>query len=151
MTDAPRDTINAERPQDDIESLAHIGRATGPEAPRGLCRMAFSEGDLAARRTGLEGLRVVQAQPIALTRPTELVAFSDEEGRFGGRLGSQAIAGVRGRASLDEAAELDGQPQEDALASVGLGIDDVLAAKREPGRIAACIELRLHAAPGASR
>lgn len=201
MTDANLPTINAERLKSDIDALANIGRPSGPGAPRGLFRMAFSEGDLAARAwlkdrieaagltfigdgagnigariggegpcvmtgshldtvpgaghldgalgvvTGLEVLRAIKEQGIPLNRPLELVAFSDEEGRFGGLLGSQAIAGARDRDSLEDAADPSGQSLRDALSNVGLGIDDVLNARRDPDSIAAFVELHIEQGP----
>ena len=193
--------INAERLRADIETLAGIGRQEGPDAARGLFRMAFSPGDLAARAwlesrikqaglplvrdgagnvgariggdgpcvmtgshldtvpgaghldgalgvlAGLEVLRVVAEQNIPLAHPLELVAFSDEEGRFGGLLGSQAIAGARDRDTLAQAADLNGEALSDALATVGLTIDDVLASRRDPEQILAFVELHIEQGP----
>ena len=42
---------------------------------------------------GLECLRAIKEQGLALHYPLESVAFTDEEGRFGGMFGSQAICG----------------------------------------------------------
>lgn len=42
---------------------------------------------------GLEALRCLKEQGVELARPVELVAFTDEEGRFGGMFGSQALSG----------------------------------------------------------
>lgn len=42
---------------------------------------------------GLQCLRTLKAQRIPLRRPVELIAFSDEEGRFGAMFGSEAFCG----------------------------------------------------------
>jgi len=97
--------------------------------------------------TGLEALRTIHEQGIELRRPVELVAFTDEEGRFGGLLGSQAIAGDLSVESVEAAQDLSGIRLTDALKTVGLTAADVAAARRDPGTIAAFVELHIEQGP----
>lgn len=96
---------------------------------------------------GLEALRRIAESDVTLKRPVELVAFTDEEGRFGGLLGSQAIAGDLELDSIEAAQDLSGVRLVDALARVNLTPADVIAARRAPGSIEAFIELHIEQGP----
>lgn len=96
---------------------------------------------------GLEALRVLSEQDVSLARPVELVAFSDEEGRFGGMLGSQAMSGQLTPASIEEARDLNGIRLIDAMADCGYRALDALSAERETGSIHAFIELHIEQGP----
>ncbi len=95
----------------------------------------------------LEALRVLQEQDIALRRPLEALAFTDEEGRFGGMLGSQAIAGLVTPEYLHNAADLDGVSLVAAMAEHGLDAREALHAQRAPGSIHAYVELHIEQGP----
>jgi N-carbamoyl-L-amino-acid hydrolase len=191
--------VNAERLRTDIDALADIGR----HEDEGIYRMAFSEGDMAARhwlrqriteagldfhqdgaanvyaRLGwdgstpsvmagshadtvpgaghldgalgvvcaLEALRVLQESDIKLKRPLEAVAFSDEEGRFGGMFGSQAVAGLVTPEYLHNACDLDGITLIDAMAAQGLDAREALRAQRAHDSIHAYVELHIEQGP----
>ena len=68
---------------------------------------------------GLECLRCLNEQGCRLDLPVEAVVFSDEEGRFGGMLGSQAMAGMLSPESIHGAVDLDGISLMAAMQRVG--------------------------------
>lgn len=96
---------------------------------------------------GLEALRVLSENEIALSRPIELVDFSDEEGRFGGMLGSQAMSGRLTPESIEQYRDLEGVSLTDAMAECGYRARDVLAAERESDSIHAFVELHIEQGP----
>jgi N-carbamoyl-L-amino-acid hydrolase len=96
---------------------------------------------------GLEALRVLSENGVPLARPIELVAFSDEEGRFGGMLGSQAMSGQLTPESIELARDLDGVALSEAMAECGYRALDALSAEREPESIHAFVELHIEQGP----
>jgi N-carbamoyl-L-amino-acid hydrolase len=96
---------------------------------------------------GLEAIRVLSDHGVSLARPVELVAFSDEEGRFGGMLGSQAMSGQLTPGAIEQARDLDGKSLSDAMAECGYRALDALSAEREPGSIHAYCELHIEQGP----
>ena len=95
----------------------------------------------------LEALRVLQESGIELKRPVEAVSFSDEEGRFGGLFGSQAVAGLVTPGYLHQACDLDGLALSDVMAGLGLDARDALHAQRASGSIQAYVELHIEQGP----
>lgn len=93
----------------------------------------------------LEGVRAMQAAGIAPARPVEVVCTADEEGRFGGMLGSQAICGEVGPDWVANAVDDTGVRLVDALAAQGL--DPETDARRDPGEIAVFLELHVEQGP----
>lgn len=96
---------------------------------------------------GLECLRCLKEQNIHLKHPVELVAFSDEEGRFGGMFGSQAIAGKLTPQSILDAIDPQGLSLIDAMQRHGLNAMDALNASVAPESIKAFIELHIEQGP----
>lgn len=95
----------------------------------------------------LECVRALKQSGFEPARPVEVVGTAEEEGRFGGMFGSQALAG---RLSADwiEAAESDaGERLVDALSVNGLTVEGALAAARPPGSIKAFLELHIEQGP----
>ena len=191
--------VNFPRLQQDLQKLSEIGR----DRDHGLYRMAFSEGDMAARAwlkekileaglelyedgaaniharlgwdgkrssvmtgshmdtvpgaghldgalgvvSGLECLRCIKESGIPLRYPLELVAFTDEEGRFGGLFGSQAICGQLTPGSIHQAVDLNGVALTDLMASHNLNAMDALGAQRRPESIHAFVELHIEQGP----
>ena len=96
---------------------------------------------------GLECLRRIKEENITLSYPLEVVAFSDEEGRFGGMLGSQAIAGKLTPESIESAVDLNGIRLIDAMKQQGYDAMQALHARRNPESIHAFIELHIEQGP----
>ena len=96
---------------------------------------------------GLEALRVLKEQGVELQRPLELVAFSDEEGRFGGMFGSQALSGDISPEWIVQAADLNGLSLVDAMAAQGLDAMQSLDAARTPDSLHAFVELHIEQGP----
>jgi len=97
--------------------------------------------------TGLECLRALKAGGREPRMPIELIAFSDEEGRFGGMFGSQAVAGQVTPDTIHSAADLDGIRLADAMEACGLDPWEALQARRDPDSIAAYLELHIEQGP----
>ena len=96
---------------------------------------------------GLECIRILQEQKVSMIRPVELIAFSDEEGRFGGTVGSEAFVGELSRVRLETARDLDGVRLVDLLRKQGLSIDEALRAKRNADDLRAYLELHIEQGP----
>lgn len=96
---------------------------------------------------GLETLRVIRELGLKLKHPIELVAFSDEEGRFGGMLGSQAFCGMVTPETVYEAADLNGVKLQAAMQEQGLDPLKLLDARRDPETIEAYLELHIEQGP----
>ncbi len=95
----------------------------------------------------LECLRVFRERGVPLRRPLEMVAFTDEEGRFGGMLGSQALTGVLTPESVLAARDLDGVSLADAMREQGFTATDALRAARPAESIHAFVELHIEQGP----
>lgn len=96
---------------------------------------------------GLEVLRVLSEHDVPVSRDIELVDFTDEEGRFGGMLGSQAMSGRLTPEFIERAVDLDGVHLTDAMAECGFRAGDALGAEREPGSVHAFVELHIEQGP----
>jgi len=91
---------------------------------------------------GLEVLRVITEENIALPFDLELYDFTDEEGHFVGLMGSQALAGLLNPAQL----ETPGQESDlfqDSLARAGMDVSRILDAARDPDTLAGYLELHI--------
>ena len=95
----------------------------------------------------LECLNCIKEQNLTIQHPLEAIAFSDEEGRFGGMLGSQAIAGMLTPEKIHNAIDLNGIKLTEAMESVGLNAMDSLHARRNPESIHAFLELHIEQGP----
>ena len=96
---------------------------------------------------GLECLRVIQEAGLPIARPLELIAFTDEEGRFGGMLGSESICGLSTPDTVYHAADLDGNKLFDVMTDLGLDPMKILEARRDPESIDAYLELHIEQGP----
>ncbi|MCG8405437.1 MAG: Zn-dependent hydrolase [Phycisphaerales bacterium] len=96
---------------------------------------------------GLECLRRIHEEAIDTLRPIELVAFSDEEGRFGGMFGSRAMAGELNPDILETTVDLSGVSLAEAMTERGLEPLKALAARRSPESVFAYIELHIEQGP----
>lgn len=97
--------------------------------------------------TGLECIRALQDHGIEPPCPVEIVATSEEEGRFGGMLGAQALAGRVDRDWFDNACDADGVKLTDAMRAQGLDPERVFEARRDPASLKAFLELHIEQGP----
>jgi len=95
----------------------------------------------------LECLHCLREQGIRTRYPLEAVAFSDEEGRFGGMFGSQAMTGKLTPESIHNAIDLEGVSISDAMKKHGLNAMDALHARRSPESIHAFVEMHIEQGP----
>lgn len=79
--------------------------------------------------------------------PIEVVATCDEEGRFGGMLGSQGMAGMIDRERIEAATDDEGETLVDAMRAAGLDPAAYAAARRDPSEIKAYLELHVEQGP----
>ncbi len=96
---------------------------------------------------GLEALRVIRERELTLKRPLEVAAFSDEEGRFGGMFGSQALSGQLSPEWILNARDLAGNSLTQAMTDQGLDAMDALSAARPPQSLHAFVELHIEQGP----
>lgn len=96
---------------------------------------------------GLECIRIIQEQDIPLKYPVEIIATSEEEGRFGGMLGAQALSGSLTLDWLENAKDPTGETLKQAMATRGLDYHEALHAKRNPEDVKAFIELHIEQGP----
>lgn len=96
---------------------------------------------------GLECLRRIKEENVPLHHPLEVLAFSDEEGRFGGMLGSQSIAGKLTPESIHNAIDLNGISLVYAMQQQGFDAMQALHARRNPDSIHSFVELHIEQGP----
>ena len=96
---------------------------------------------------GLEVVRTFIDNGIEPEFPIEVVGTSEEEGRFGGMLGAQAMTGHVTREWLETASDEHGYALKDAMAEAGLDALDALHAYRRPEEIRAFLELHIEQGP----
>ncbi|PRX06523.1 UNVERIFIED_ORG: N-carbamoyl-L-amino-acid hydrolase [Martelella mediterranea] len=95
----------------------------------------------------LECVRAMKEAGIQPAVPVEVVATSEEEGRFGGMLGSQAMAGLVTPEWLANATDADGVLLVDAMRAQGLDPEAVPGASRPKGSVRAFLELHIEQGP----
>ena len=96
---------------------------------------------------GLEAIRRMKEAGIETRYPVELVSFSDEEGRFGGLFGSQAVAGEVNPETIRTARDLNGISLVDAMADCGFDAMEALNARRDREAIHSYLELHIEQGP----
>ena len=96
---------------------------------------------------GLECLRCIKEANVSNRQTIELVAFSDEEGRFGGMFGSQAICGEINPEMLATMTDMNGIKLQDELKRHGLDPVGALDAARDPETIDGYLELHIEQGP----
>ncbi|MBN23032.1 MAG: Zn-dependent hydrolase [Bdellovibrionaceae bacterium] len=95
----------------------------------------------------LECMRVIRENDIELSENLELVATSDEEGRFGGMLGSQAICGELSMDFIRRAKDVNEVSLIDAMKKHNLNAINVLKAKRHREYLSGFLELHIEQGP----
>ena len=137
------------------DAAANVFGRYGP--PAGSCVMVGSHLDTVREggaldgalgvAAGLECVLALRDAGISLDHPVEVVATSEEEGRFGGMLGSQAIVGDLDPQWLQQATAADGLRLADAMRAQGLDPSLLPTAQRAKGNIKAFLELHIEQGP----
>ena len=96
---------------------------------------------------GLEALTVIAESEVSLARPVELIAFFDEEGRFGSMIGSKALAGQLSEDEVAAAHDETGRLLTDVLREDGHETADLLAIRRHADSVHAFLELHIEQGP----
>lgn len=96
---------------------------------------------------GLEVLRTLKSMNAQLARPIEVIAFTDEEGRFGSMIGSKCMSGGLSKEELLLAEDEKGRLLGEALSERSLSIDSALQAKRAPEEFYCFVELHIEQGP----
>jgi beta-ureidopropionase / N-carbamoyl-L-amino-acid hydrolase len=94
-----------------------------------------------------ECLRAINDHGIQTGLPIEAVAFTDEEGRFGGFIGSFAVIGTMTYEEVMKRRDLRGMPLADAMRQVGLDPTRIVEARRQPHDIKVYVELHIEQGP----
>jgi len=95
----------------------------------------------------LECLRRLKEEAIDTHYPVEIVAFSDEEGRFGGMLGSRALTGALDPEMVYSATDLDGVALPEAMQQQGLDPEAALHCRRPRNTLHSYLELHIEQGP----
>jgi N-carbamoyl-L-amino-acid hydrolase len=137
------------------DSVANLFGRYGPET--GPCVMAGSHLDTVPEggafdgslgvAVALECVRTMRDAGLKQETAIEVVATAEEEGRFGGMLGSQAIAGVVTHEWIDQARDADGTRLIDAMVAQGLTARDAVKARRGFEDVRAFLELHIEQGP----
>lgn len=93
----------------------------------------------------LEAVRSMQEAGLIPRRPIEVLATADEEGRFGGMFGSQALCGEVGPDWVARAVDEQGVRLADAMRAQGL--DPAASVARDKDDIAVFLELHIEQGP----
>ena len=96
---------------------------------------------------GLECLRRIKEEGVRLRHPLELVAFTDEEGAFGGFFGSYAFTGILKLGEIPTIKDSKGLRILDAMARQGMDAMQAPKAARYPQNIRAYVELHIEQGP----
>lgn len=95
----------------------------------------------------LECLTRIKEENFKTSFPLELIAFSDEEGRFGGMFGSRALSGQLNPGILEEATDLEGHSLKEIITSLGYDPYEALDASRPSEQIKYYLELHIEQGP----
>lgn len=96
---------------------------------------------------GLECLRTVAASGARPARALEVAAFTDEEGRFYGFFGSRAMTGSLDLSLAARLTDPAGLALPEAMRRAGFDLARAPEARRDPGEIAAYVELHIEQGP----
>ena len=131
--------------------FGRFGPADGPCVMAGSHLDTVPEGGMFDGVLGacaaLECVRTMRDSGLRPKIAVEVAATSEEEGRFGGMLGSQVIVGMVDREWLERAADADGVLLSDAMRARGLEPEEALKAARDPRTVRAFLELHIEQGP----
>lgn len=95
----------------------------------------------------LECVETLMESSVVPAAPIEVIGTSEEEGRFGGMLGAQAMAGAVPEDWFYRAEDDRGVKLVDAMRQAGLDPDAYRTAYREPSAVKAFLELHIEQGP----
>ncbi|MDX5595457.1 Zn-dependent hydrolase [Pseudovibrio sp. SPO723] len=95
----------------------------------------------------LECVRALNEAGITPNAPIDVVATAEEEGRFGGMLGSQTITGQVSPGWLETAADANGLLLTEVMKTQALDPQKILTSARAPGSVKAFLELHIEQGP----
>lgn len=131
-----------------------IGRweaGSGPAIMIGSHLDTVSEGGAFGGTLGvcvaLESVRAMREAGVAPSSPIEVVATSDQEGRFGFTLGAEAMAGKLDVARAAAAEDANGMRLSEVMADHGLDANALRQAARPAGSLKAFLELHVEQGP----
>jgi len=96
---------------------------------------------------GLEVIRVIQENDIPIKHALEVIGTSEEEGRFGGMLGAQALTGQLKIDWLERAQDHSGELLRDAMAKCQMPYHLAMEAARDPDDLIGFLELHIEQGP----
>lgn len=96
---------------------------------------------------GLECIRVLQENNIDMKHALEVIGTSEEEGRFGGMLGAQALTGNLKLDWLERARDHSGELLREAMAKCQLPYHLAMEAARDPADLVGFLELHIEQGP----
>ncbi|MCC9641104.1 Zn-dependent hydrolase [Rhodopirellula sp. JC740] len=96
---------------------------------------------------GLECLRCLREAGFENQRSIELIAFSDEEGRFGGMFGSQSLCGQINPEMIATMTDMNGVPLHDEMSRHGYDPVAALDAARDPETLHCYLEMHIEQGP----
>jgi hypothetical protein len=131
--------------------FGRLGDGNGPSVMAGSHTDTVPDGGAFDGALGvaaaLECALAIRDAGLALAHPIEIVDTAEEEGRFGGMLGSQAMAGLAGTAWVERARDPDGLRLWDAMERQGFDPSRIDLAARKPGEVKAFLELHIEQGP----
>jgi N-carbamoyl-L-amino-acid hydrolase len=93
---------------------------------------------------GLECLRQIKEEGWCLSKPLEVVSFTDEEGNLvGDFLGSRAFAGLLNKEEIEKGMTSFGRPLKDILAGTEFTLESILRAHEERPEVEVFLELHV--------
>lgn len=96
---------------------------------------------------GLECIRVLRENDVPLKHAVEVIGTSEEEGRFGGMLGAEALTGKLTMDWLERARDHSGELLRDAMARCQLPYHLAMEAARDPDTLVGFLELHIEQGP----
>jgi beta-ureidopropionase / N-carbamoyl-L-amino-acid hydrolase len=96
---------------------------------------------------GLECLQTIGERRLATRRPLAVVAWSDEEGRYGSLFGSRAFTGKLDLDRVPSLRAVDGESLVDAMARAGYDASRVAEARCDPRTLHSYVELHIEQGP----